>query len=298
MTTSLPQQAKPGGVRRTWSWVSELLRLLVWAGALMGLIWLLDRAPMPPLWTSAAETGSLWKAASWTRAWAAVSAQDPLLVVFSAGRAIVLALAWYQLGLLALGMVARAARLGRLLATVELLTLPPLRRVLWGAVGLSMSAGLLPATAMELPSSNALTMSDVPAPPGALGGWVLPGPRAAPTPPGLDGPPAVPDLHAAPPALGSPPDAVAPANPRPDHPSTVRRAARQAQWTVRPGDHFWAIAEAIVTNARPDAGQEEVAGYWLRLVEANRQRLPDPGNPDLVLPGMMVSLPPLDGFRS
>ena len=59
-------------------------------------------------------------------------------------------------------------------------------------------------------------------------------------------------------------------------------------WTVQPGDHLWGIAEATAT----DDSLETIAAHWLRIIEINRHRLPDPGNPDLILPGLVVELPP------
>ena len=38
-----------------------------------------------------------------------------------------------------------------------------------------------------------------------------------------------------------------------------------------------------------------VIGYWWRLVEANRGRLLDPGNPDLLVPGQELVLPDPQG---
>jgi nucleoid-associated protein YgaU len=35
-----------------------------------------------------------------------------------------------------------------------------------------------------------------------------------------------------------------------------------------------------------------VGRYWRRLIDANRDRLVDPGNPDLLLPGQELVLPP------
>lgn len=66
-------------------------------------------------------------------------------------------------------------------------------------------------------------------------------------------------------------------------------------WTVRPGDDFWSIAEAVVTSSggRPDPGG--VARYWSRLVAANRRRLPLPGDPNLLFPGDVIVLPPVYG---
>ncbi len=52
-------------------------------------------------------------------------------------------------------------------------------------------------------------------------------------------------------------------------------------------DSFWRIA-----------GYEFVYGNpweWRRLYEANRDRIPQPENPDLILPGMEMTIPPLEG---
>lgn len=62
--------------------------------------------------------------------------------------------------------------------------------------------------------------------------------------------------------------------------------------TVRPGDHFWSIAErsvALAVGAPPT--EEQVRTYWVALVEANRDRLVDPDNADLILPGQELVLP-------
>jgi len=60
---------------------------------------------------------------------------------------------------------------------------------------------------------------------------------------------------------------------------------------VRPGDNLWAIARAELirsTGARPD--DRHVARYWRSVVEANRDTLRS-GNPSLIFPGEIVSLP-------
>jgi hypothetical protein len=69
-----------------------------------------------------------------------------------------------------------------------------------------------------------------------------------------------------------------------------------SSWVVGPGDCLWSIAEATLAAARgrPPTTQE-VAPYWLRLIEANRARLPDPDNPSLIFPGEVLDLPPLPG---
>jgi hypothetical protein len=78
------------------------------------------------------------------------------------------------------------------------------------------------------------------------------------------------------------PDAAAP-------PSVAVPEGGRRVHVVEPGEHFWSIAEEVVAQ-RPDADLE-VADYWRLLVEANRDRLVDRDNPDLIHPGQELVLP-------
>lgn len=61
---------------------------------------------------------------------------------------------------------------------------------------------------------------------------------------------------------------------------------------VQPGEHFWAIAADLVRAelGRPPA-EHEIRSHWVSLVAANRDRLVDPANPDLLLPGQRLIVP-------
>ena len=61
---------------------------------------------------------------------------------------------------------------------------------------------------------------------------------------------------------------------------------RSDTWVVKPGEHFWSIARSTRDRA---AGS--LHDHWLALIELNRDRLPDPCNPDLVYPGTELLLP-------
>jgi hypothetical protein len=78
---------------------------------------------------------------------------------------------------------------------------------------------------------------------------------------------------------------------RPD--SGVGAPVNEETWTVEPGDSFWAIAEEHLRDewSRAELSDGEVATYWRTLIDANTDRLVEPGNPDLLLPGQVLILP-------
>lgn len=77
-------------------------------------------------------------------------------------------------------------------------------------------------------------------------------------------------------------------------PSERPHPAPPATWTVHAGDDFWSIAENVVSRRSPTSvSGREVATYWSRLIAANRGRLPEPGDPDLLFPGDTLVLPPI-----
>lgn len=61
---------------------------------------------------------------------------------------------------------------------------------------------------------------------------------------------------------------------------------------VEGGDSFWTIAQQTLEKAwdRPPS-KGETTGYWLLVVEANRDRLLPPHDPDLIYPGQTIRLP-------
>jgi hypothetical protein len=66
---------------------------------------------------------------------------------------------------------------------------------------------------------------------------------------------------------------------------------------VARGDNLWAIARDHLATARGGGSGEptnrEVAAYWVRVVEANRDGLRS-GDPDLIYPGEEITLPRVD----
>jgi hypothetical protein len=63
---------------------------------------------------------------------------------------------------------------------------------------------------------------------------------------------------------------------------------------VRGGEHFWSIAEQVLTASwRRPPTDTEVARYWAALVAHNRDRLADRDNPDLIYAGQLLELVPV-----
>ncbi len=68
--------------------------------------------------------------------------------------------------------------------------------------------------------------------------------------------------------------------------------AAQSTHVVSSGEHLWSIAEDTVRRRLgPAAEPAQVSSYWLDLIDENRDRLADPGNPDFILPGQVLKLP-------
>lgn len=64
------------------------------------------------------------------------------------------------------------------------------------------------------------------------------------------------------------------------------------EWKVKPGDHLWAIAETVMSEAgASNLDNAQVGRYWAELIEANRDRLPDPANPDLIFADQLLVIP-------
>ena len=61
---------------------------------------------------------------------------------------------------------------------------------------------------------------------------------------------------------------------------------------VAPGDHLWAIARRVLAQRQGgDPSDAEIADYWRRLIDTNRDRLVDPHDPSLIHPGQRLVLP-------
>lgn len=233
------------------------LRLGAWVALLWGAVAFLTALGRGPLGVPSTLDGAVW--ASW------VSARDAATIAFAAVRLIALVAGWYLLVVTVAGTAARGVRSARLVALADLLTVPAVRRLLQTALGMGFAAAALTA--------------------GPAGRMALPAAAAAAAATEED------TVDMASPGDGAAVDLPVPA-PVPAPPAPASRAG-VAERVVRPGDSFWSIAEDVVARARgPGVCEAEVARYWERLVQANRSRLADRSNPDLIYPGQTFRLPP------
>lgn len=73
--------------------------------------------------------------------------------------------------------------------------------------------------------------------------------------------------------------------------SAAARASNPQHRTVREGDNLWKIAAETLRDQGYDAEPAAVVAYWRLLIETNREILN--GNPDLIHPGTVLALPPV-----
>jgi hypothetical protein len=72
----------------------------------------------------------------------------------------------------------------------------------------------------------------------------------------------------------------------------VAAAPSSTSITVVAGESFWSIAEREVATRLGRAPTDvEVTSWWSAFVAANADRLVEPGNPNLVLPGQVLVAP-------
>jgi hypothetical protein len=288
----------------------ERVRAAGMAGWLLlsGATFWLDRLGQGPLggvpWSHPEDYLTWWRA------------RGPLLASFATARQALFWVGCYLGAVWLLALVASAGRPVRLAAALAGGHLPGMRfaLVLSGAAATWAAVNAAPATALtsqDRPGGSPPAAASVHAlgPPvlryvGPAGPPVLrdAGPPTAPTVPGR---PQEPTTVPAPPpaprsALPPTPPSARPPTPPPARPTARARSLPPAEpsgrigrwWTVRPGDSLWSIAAASLSGAwgrPPDAAH--LARYWWQVVAANRARLPNPADPNLLFPGDRVIVP-------
>lgn len=237
-----------------------------WAGRLVLLAWLgllLATVAWVPRVAQQVSPPPLLGGAASIREW--LASRDEAMVIVGVLRLTVHGCALYLLAstLVACAMQLLPSRAAHRLPLLDRLTATPVRRVVNAAFSVGLTVGAL----------SSLTPKSAPTEPVPV--LRMPTTSTAPFT----------TATAEPPATVHTPEALDP---------IVTADASPAAWTVDAGDHFWGIAERLLSAAhgRP-ADDVEIAPYWRLLVEVNRDRLVDPDNPDLLFEGQELRVPPL-----
>lgn len=230
-----------------------------WVMGLAAVAWALhdlggEQLAAPPI-------GSLEQLRGW------LDERDAIVVGFTALRLGALAATWYLLAVTGLGVVARLVRAPQLVRLTDRATVAPVRRLLAGVAGLGLTATVIAAAAPRPAEHHRLVLQRLPD--GAAA--VMERMPGQPPEPGDDGTATMRVL---------------------DDQAPPRRPSPPQTWTIRSGDHFWHVAQAVlVEHWKRPVDDREVSAYWRVLVEHNRSRLADPANPDLVYAGQVLELP-------
>jgi hypothetical protein len=243
--------------------------------------------------------------------------RDPVVVAFAAVRLLGLALAGWVASSTVVALAVHTTRLRRratLRRAVDRLCLPAVRRVVHGAVGASLSVVVLAQgvtgaaavpTTVPPPSASVLAAATGSGRHEVAVLVALP----ATTPDAERGPEAAdPDRGPSPTTSFPPPQVLerallvaldpAPPQPQPTPPVAAvdpePAAAAVDTWTVVRGEHLWHVSEATLERRLgAPADDAVVAAYLGRLIEANRDRLAVPDDPDLLFAGQELLLPPV-----
>ena len=278
----------------TWR---RLVPLLVWLSALAtGLVVFhaLGQDGMAPPPLTEPDTWGEW-----------LAAREPAVAAAALLRLVVLALAWYLVGATTVGIVARLVRVAGLIRVADALTVPMVRRLLQGALGVSLATAMVGAATAPVPRDldaprlvlaaeqastdqagggdhHALSMRVVEPDTGEAGGEAPGGPISM--------------RLVEQESQGEPDVEVEPLPAEQDEAGADAAQAAQdvhdAVHRVETGESLWSIAhDALADRWERVPSDAEVHGYWRELIEHNRAGLADPENPDLIFPGDEIALP-------
>lgn len=209
-------------------------------------------------------------------------AQLPATDATSAGFAVIrvtgLIAGFYLLAVSILRVLVTVLQRERLSQVAEYLTVPAIRRVLDAAIGTTAVLAFATGPAGATPTGPATTQAS----PAETASPETAGPAGGSGEAGQETPPVLRHVDD---------DGRQSEDSRQEVVAATGQTA--ATWTVRPGDHFWSIAEAVVTDATGRTPTDaEIARYWHDLIEANLEQLVHPDVPDLIYPGQEFVLPP------
>ena len=247
-----------------------LLRLAGWATGITGALVVLAASGHGPLSPPPLGSPGRWQA------W--FDQRQPAIAAFAILRMAAVGACWYLAAMTMVGAVLRLVRADVLVAVADTLTVAPVRRLLAGSITLTL-AGLGPTNMLAAAAQPAPTTSTSIA---TSTSTTTASATTTSTAPDSTTPVTITMRRLPPP--GS----------KPDQPSVQASAEAADRWTVQPGDCFWTIADDLLQRPWGRAPTDaEIVPYWLRLIEANRSELADPGNPHLIFPGQVFTVPPL-----
>lgn len=76
-------------------------------------------------------------------------------------------------------------------------------------------------------------------------------------------------------------------------PGATAAGAPGGTWTTEAGDSLWTIAARALQSTGGPVTDAQIAPYWSLVVQANRERLANPADADLIYPGQVFVLPSL-----
>jgi nucleoid-associated protein YgaU len=203
-----------------------------------------------------------WSGTDDVLAW--LDRHGPLVALAALARNLALMVVAYLGATIAVGVAARLARLPRLGRVVDLVSIPLARRAINGLAGVALTVSVAGGVAQASPATPpTMRLTEARSTSVAVMRHL-------------------PD-HAARSADSPPPVAPEPA------PAAASTA------TIEPGDHLWGVAARTLADRWQRAPDDrEVSTYVRALIEHNAERLAVPGEPDLVFPGQVFDLPPVD----
>jgi nucleoid-associated protein YgaU len=210
-----------------------------------------------------------------------VAARDPIAAAVALGRLLAEVGVWYVLAVSALHALAEVGRSAGAGHLADALALPAVSRLVRTGIGVGLAA------TSTLPAAT-------PTPPRAAADLTIGVAATAGTPSTATMEPVV-ALGTAVAAPTGDTASMRPApRPEPDRAPEPAPLPPPATWTTEPGDSLWSIAAEVLSDVlgRP-ATDAEVDPFWRALVQRNRGRLVDPGDPDLIHPGQVFEVPPL-----
>lgn len=263
------------------------LPVVLWLVTLIAAIWLFSTVGAGRLAPPPVTNPSQWS--SWA------GDREPAEAIIAILRLVVLALAWYLVGVLTIGTLARLLRSARLVRWADALTIPLVRRGLEQALGLGLATAVVASAA-----SAGVAQTPRHDPVIAAGTSISLAAPAEATPMSLQ---RLEDI------VGTPVDGSSMALGGPSTSMTlqfegladgraasldlerIELAANQVVHDVVAGEHLWSIAHDHLHDQGLPTTDDDVNRYVSDVVAANRDQLVDPQNPDLILPGQQFILP-------